>query len=719
MSVAWIKNDSDQYEVFSAQHLLQIMNRGELYTDTGDPPVDYWGNNYVQTVDIDLASDHASIVCIGNGTTSFQGGYDGNLFKISNWTYVQEVEHAGLFGYVANGAIRRVRLAGAWGVSNCSEYVGFLAGYLKDSTVYDTEGDFSTGTTIDNGPVSGGIMGTLVGTVDGGTLYGAVVKGTVDIEHSYTGYHGGIIGSLAGSTDIAMCKNVATFPSGITGGRVGGIVGISKVDGSLRVCKNAMIGYVSGTTGTGGICGAIEADQDITIQSHSLVNSMTRNLNGNGGYVGGIFGYLYPKSNPMVLTGLINYMSGDIVANADTSAAGIVGYLNKSGSGDTSITNSIVAMNGTVHNAVRGDEAFTPSLVEVSVDTAFGMAYTSDDYASDTPLEGYTTNPTFTELPYVLLTGTDPDGKGYASEVVFANLAGNLSYSDYTHLTIHTNNPEAPFYADLGLSETNTDAYLTYANLAKKALYVDGSLSVAGTTATVVYDHSASTVLYGTAPVITCDPRPLNVFVYTSAFLDRDGVTFRLTHQQSGLLTEIFAHDGFTETDKSIEGLDPETTYTIRLYADSGSGDGYTLLGQEECTTDSNSAENYAMEDFIGEDGEYDISNVGDSISPVMNDLFTTGASVVVGMDFAGRKSMTTTFVKRGESIDVATTEAILLPFHSTAGDSQAATIQLSDNEAVAIGFNNASGDVTIGGTEYASGQSLIIDGKKVTVVDI
>jgi len=44
---------------------------------------------------------------------------------------------------------------------------------------------------------------------------------------------------------------------------------------------------------------------------------------------------------------------------------------------------------------------------------------------------------------------------------------------------------------------------------------------------------------------------------------------------------------------------------------------------------------------------------------------------------------------------------------------------QVSDNTSVTVDFDDQSGNVEIDGVSFAHGQSLILDGKKVTVVDI
>lgn len=37
-TVTWVQNGNGEYEISSREHLLQLMNVGNLYTDAGTPP---------------------------------------------------------------------------------------------------------------------------------------------------------------------------------------------------------------------------------------------------------------------------------------------------------------------------------------------------------------------------------------------------------------------------------------------------------------------------------------------------------------------------------------------------------------------------------------------------------------------------------------------------------------------------------------------------------
>ncbi|AAK14574.1 unnamed protein product [Ectocarpus sp. 4 AP-2014] len=707
-TLTWVKSGA-QYEVSTKEHLLQLMHQGLLYVNGNDPPTDYWSASYLQTADIDLIDDHEHITPIGVSTENpFSGDYDGGSYKISNWCSTEASDRTGLFGEVVGGSLKHLRLGGVWTSSGASSYRGFVCGKLDSAVVRDVEGDFAEGTAITNSATH---TGTLFGYVNDSEVYGATVRGSVEIEESTNGRTGGVVGHAVG-TDVTMCRNVATFTKGITGDSAGGVIGFNDAC-NLSCLINAMQGNIVGSF-AGGVCGQIFSGTN----ADCVVNSMTGNIEGTS-TAGGIVGRVFTRDDNLVFTKLANHMHGDVTSTV--AAGGVFGQLSRfSGlTGDISASNSIVAMNGAVEQAVRGTEDFTPSAIDAVVDTGFGMTHAGgDDYASsNTALEGYTTDPSFTELSYFPLVGTDPDGTTYSWDFVFANIGGNASYSDYTHLSLHTGQVSAPLFADFGLSETNTQVYATYAHLGDKALFTDESFTVHDSSADVVFDYSKSTVLFGTAPALICDPRALNIKVLLSSLVDVGAVN-KLTYQESGTLNEVVAHENFTDTSKIVSGLKAETTYTIRLYTAAGLGLEYTLLGQDDCTTYANLAKNYDVADFVSASGAYDISDLDDSVSSAMNDLFSTGASVEVAINDS-KKSRKTTFVKRGGVISVANEEALLLPFDSSSGATQSATITLSDDTSVTVDFDDQSGSVEIGGVSFTHGQSLILDGKKVTVVDI
>ena len=99
-----------------------------------------------------------------------------------------------------------------------------------------------------------------------------------------------------------------------------------------------------------------------------------------------------------------------------------------------------------------------------------------------------------------------------------------------------------------------------------------------------------------------------------------------------------------------------------------------------------------------------------------MNELFDTGAEIEFSV---GATSTKAKFLKRGESTTIADEESIAIPFNTDSGTGQTATLTLESGSSVAMTYDATADEVSIGGTVYASGQSLILDGKKVTVYNI
>lgn len=726
-TLEWATNAEGQCEVPTADHLVQIMQRGLLFHDDGDFPADHWSASYVQTADIDLAECHAKILPIGDATTSFTGQYDGAHFKISNWSYTQPTDSAsvtttGLFGIVTNAEVKHLRLDGVWtlnGSDHASTYLadGFLCGTAVGSTVYGIEGDFAAGTLLAGGssttaPITHRV-GCLMGYTSQSVICNVTLKGIVDLKDfgadGHNTFVGGVIGYVINSaSSVSLCRNVAKFPNGITGNTAGGLVGYFH-QGSMSTCINAMQGDVIGITYAGGVCG-LHVPYGLC---EIVVNSMTGNVDGTENS-GGIHGCVdASNTNTQPSSQLMNYMKGNVEG---TNSGGVVGLVKRSTeTGDFGITNSIVAMHGAVDQHVSGSLQYEPSAMDVVVNTDFGMNGDSD---ASTTLTGFTTNVEFTDLPHIPLVEADPDGFIQTFDFVFANLGGHKVYENvYTHLSLHTAQVSAPIPTDYGLLSTNAQVYLTYANVDTSSIFVDDALTIVETEADVAYNHDKTAVLLGSATLpLICEPRALTIQAITNLSL---GQTAHLTHQAtSANAREIVADAEFlagSSITKIIQDLVPDTMYMIRLYADDA------LVEKVLVTTATNSAENYDVNDFYNTEEElYDISKIGDSVSgAIVNEIFTTGDFVEVDMAFARKTTMETTFVKKGELVEIDQVEALLLPFDPSTTETQESTMKLSDNTSVTVSLAQGSSSVTIGGTTYPSGKSFVLDGKKVTAWDI
>ncbi len=122
--------------------------------------------------------------------------------------------------------------------------------------------------------------------------------------------------------------------------------------------------------------------------------------------------------------------------------------------------------------------------------------------------------------------------------------------------------------------------------------------------------------------------------------------------------------------------------------------------------------------DFIFSDGNvYDITEADAEVAGAVNEIFDTGDAVAVTVNNA---ATTTTFVNRGDQLDVAEVNAVLLPFDPAITDAQQqATLQLSDETTIDVSMDQASGQILVDGVMYSAGDYFVMDGRKVTVVDI
>lgn len=526
-----------------------------------------------------------------------------------------ETENVGLFGYVSGATLRRIRLSGVWTLSG-NKHVGFLGGLCTSySKVYDVEGDSSNNSklTVIAGSSSSVSVGPLFGHALTSDIYGASVRGTVGYDNFSSDQVrvGGVCGTLNHGT-CSNFRNLATFPDGLWGHTAGGIFA-STNDSAVSKCLNAMVGDLSAERYCGGIVG--QALYNVTMSD--VVNSMRGNItvSGTTWYAGGMVG----DAASFDATRLLNYMEGDIVARY---SGGVVGDMTNG----TQLKKSVVAMRGSVPNAVRGRESSPNINIEVSVIESFGMVYTTMDYGVATMVvdDALLYEPSFTDLPYVDLSSTDPDGNVYTWDFVYGNI-GAL-HPEYTHLVLHKAEVSFPFFLELNLPTDNATVFLTSAHVVDKSVYVDPSLTI-------------------------------------------------VTN----------ADDSVTVTGRSL---------------------------------DLSSIVLPTKEDFLSSvPNVYDISNVTTESTSTANDLFDTGDRVVIVVVNAnGGQKYTTTFVRRGDTTQVADIEALLIPFDVSIAEVQIITMELSDATLVEATLDQASGDIVVGGVVYTAGDYFVMDGKKVVV---
>ncbi len=193
--------------------------------------------------------------------------------------------------------------------------------------------------------------------------------------------------------------------------------------------------------------------------------------------------------------------------------------------------------------------------------------------------------------------------------------------------------------------------------------------------------------------------------------------SYRLTYEGPDG-KEIYAFSNFTDLNKNIVNLNPETQYIFRLYVDTGSG--YELTQSLTTTTLSNNSSNHFITDFE-ENGVFDLTSMNDvsktELSSVMDDLFETGDIVNVSVET--KNNFNTSFVKLGDSIGINDVNGLLIPFDDTKGGGQSVGVVLSDQSTnVSVTYDDTNNTISLNSNVYNPGDVFILDGKKVRILD-
>ena len=222
--------------------------------------------------------------------------------------------------------------------------------------------------------------------------------------------------------------------------------------------------------------------------------------------------------------------------------------------------------------------------------------------------------------------------------------------------------------------------------------------------------------------VVTIEPvpisvtaRPINILV--SIDHEVTGATgYNITYQaQTG--GEVTAVSGATTLQHNITGLVPETSYTIRMYADSGSG--YTLRGELVTTTLPDVATNYDVSDFEDDSGVIDLVSLDATTATVMSnalpELLSTGD--VVRLSTPSNPIASASFVSQGEAISLPSVTGLLLPFTPSSGSGQSVALTLSDNTTSSpILYDEVEASLTVESVTYTSGDTIYLDGYELSV---
>ena len=199
----------------------------------------------------------------------FTGVFDGNGHTVTGLQTRGKKAYSSLFGYVSGGTVKNLRLedVSVYG----GQYIGGLVGYMDNATVQDCS---FTGNVTGTGSYVGGLIGcainnstvknccstgTVTGTSNVGGLIGHAVYVTISqcyntAEVNGASNVGGICGYGGINVSLTDCYNTGAITA--TDVYAGGLLGLSD-SYSLELTHNLNYGVISGNSGTGAICGAM------------------------------------------------------------------------------------------------------------------------------------------------------------------------------------------------------------------------------------------------------------------------------------------------------------------------------------------------------------------------------------------------------------------------------------------------------------------------------
>ena len=685
MSLAWVLDGSSRHEVSSKQHLLQIMNNGSLYTDTGSSPVDYLSSSYIQTADIDLAGE--TVIPIGTETSPFAGAYDGGNFKISNWSFTGTLNDSGLFGYCSLVTLCNMVLSGVWQIDTSASTAkcGFLAARIiatsltVRSFIYNISTEFETGTSYASGNAPNFGNGVLIADTRYCTAEGITLGGTITTCTS-TGNLGGVLGYFLQGT-LFMIRNIATFENNLVGQTCGGVASHARFSTSSFL-MNAMTGDIVASRASGGVVGNFEANSPDYVDV--VVNSMTGNVTGTGSAI------CFQTISVGPFTRFMSYMKGDVNNGICIQPR-------------TAITNSIVAINGTVT-----DVGNSTTSGGISSDASFGMIVTGTDHSNaSNVLSGYTYNPEFGDLPYVPFIGTDMGGTTHNWEFIFPNVSGKAAYSAFSDITITTGPTiSAPIGVQFDLPESNVTEYVSFFKQATSEVYVDDSLTVLDSSAAFVFDSTGTNQKF--PPTLGMD---LFCVLADFSWPPLEGASwYTLTYEKDGG-NEIELASMMTEVNATLFGVEPAASYEVFLYSDLSPS--IPVLSVSGVAPDVNTA----SVEILLQRLENDLTILPlDSIILIDGDL---GGALSTG-DMVTTRRGDASFVANADTIAIINQSDIFLTsFSEDAGSGQNITVTLPDSSSSVISYNETNDSLTFDSTEYDVGSQFAIGNFKVKVQNL
>jgi len=271
------------------------------------------GSFFTQICNIDL-SDYPNFEPIGYFNNPFTGGFDGNGFVISNYTYDDDFgDYVGIFGSVAGGLLENIELTNVDVTGR--QVVGSLVGEIYNGAVLNSK---ASGSVIGIAYVGG-----LIGGGEDFYVHGSSFEGEVSCQGPQLA--GGLIGYIwggYGEITNSFSTGSVNCPLG-TGGLIGAI------EQFVNVSESYSESDVNGSEILGGLVGGI-GDESRISDSYSRGEVISESVFVyNGGGVAGLIGTTLFFEGDQVDAYIINsYSSGLVDAINTVDTGGLAGRVN-------------------------------------------------------------------------------------------------------------------------------------------------------------------------------------------------------------------------------------------------------------------------------------------------------------------------------------------------------------------------------------------------------
>ena len=243
-------------------NVYEISNAGQLYWFAGlvngtltDGTSQNQSANAVLTADIDL-SGMDNWTPIGNETNQYTGTFDGRNHTIKDMSITKQGNNSGLFGYIANAAIKNITISGKITIiaESYTEGYGSIAGRMDNSTVINCHSSVNITITEDSAIDTTknnciGHIGGIVGKMheENSAISDCSYSGTIELNDRPVNVAAGIAGyAFYSAVPITNCNFTGTIHSTYSGATIiGGIFGYTNRSADVKVTNCLSVGTIS------------------------------------------------------------------------------------------------------------------------------------------------------------------------------------------------------------------------------------------------------------------------------------------------------------------------------------------------------------------------------------------------------------------------------------------------------------------------------------------